>query len=181
MHENATVGELLINGDVWKGLTPQQQEIDQVGGHRDLPALAGQVAAAERRGAEGDAEKHGVQILRTPPEILIAFLKTWDEIAASEESAKNPFFKKVHDAQRAYASQVVPAKRFYFPPYSFVANYYWPEKKSTLTTRSRPVAARSVAARCHSARHEHRRNDTSCRRRRSTGEPTHGAAVRGAI
>jgi hypothetical protein len=22
---------------------------------------------------------------------------------------------------------VVPAKRFYFPPYSFAANYYWPE------------------------------------------------------
>jgi hypothetical protein len=24
---------------------------------------------------------------------------------------------------------VVPAKRFMFPPYSFAANYYWPEKK----------------------------------------------------
>jgi hypothetical protein len=24
---------------------------------------------------------------------------------------------------------VVPAKRFLFPPYSFAANYYWPEKK----------------------------------------------------
>jgi hypothetical protein len=22
---------------------------------------------------------------------------------------------------------VVPAKRFMFPPYSFAANYYWPE------------------------------------------------------
>jgi TRAP-type mannitol/chloroaromatic compound transport system substrate-binding protein len=27
VHENTTVGELLINGDVWKSLTPQQQEI----------------------------------------------------------------------------------------------------------------------------------------------------------
>jgi hypothetical protein len=33
----------------------------------------------------------------------------------------------VHDSQRAYASLVVPAKRFMFPPYSFAANYYWPE------------------------------------------------------
>ena len=55
VHENTTVGELLINGDVWKSLTPQQQEIDQVGGQRDLPDLARQVAAAERRRAEGDA------------------------------------------------------------------------------------------------------------------------------
>ena len=72
-------------------------------------------------------EKHGVRILRTPPDILTAFLKAWDEVAA-EESAKNPFFKKVLDSQRAYASVVVPAKRFLFPPYSFAANYYWPDK-----------------------------------------------------
>ena len=39
-------------------------------------------------------EKHDVQVLRTPDEILIAFLKTWDEIAA-EQAAQDPFFKKV--------------------------------------------------------------------------------------
>ena len=48
---------------------------------------------------------------------------------AAEESAKNPFFKKVLESQKAYASLVVPAKRFLFPPYSFAANYYWPEEK----------------------------------------------------
>ena len=47
-------------------------------------------------------EKHGVQILRTPPDILIEFLKTWD-IIAKEEAEKNPFFKKVLESQRAYA------------------------------------------------------------------------------
>jgi hypothetical protein len=31
--------------------------------------------------------------------------------------------------QKAYAAKVVPAKRFMFPPYSFAANYYFPEKK----------------------------------------------------
>jgi hypothetical protein len=46
---------------------------------------------------------------------------------AAEESAKDPFFKKVLDSQRAYAAKVVPAKRFMFPPYSFAANYYFPE------------------------------------------------------
>ena len=48
---------------------------------------------------------------------------------ATEESAKNPFFKKVLESQKSYASLVVPAKRFLFPPYSFAANYYWPEDK----------------------------------------------------
>ena len=35
----------------------------------------------------------------------------------------------MHDSQRAYATLVVPYKRFYFPPYSFMANYYFPEKR----------------------------------------------------
>src|SRR3989454_10678939 len=48
--------------------------------------------------------KHGTQILRTPPEILVEFMKTWDKMAA-EESAKDPFFKKVLDSQRAYRSE----------------------------------------------------------------------------
>jgi TRAP-type mannitol/chloroaromatic compound transport system substrate-binding protein len=81
-------------------------------------------------------EKHGVRILRTPPDILIAFLKAWDEVIV-EESAKNPFFKKVIDSQREYASVVVPAKRFLFPPYSFAANYYWPEKKPAAKSKDK--------------------------------------------
>src|SRR5678815_2698750 len=64
---------------------------------------------------------------RTPPAILVEFMKTWDKMAA-EESAKDPFFKKVLESQRVYAAKVVPAKRFMFPPYSFAANYYFPEK-----------------------------------------------------
>ncbi|MDA0983425.1 MAG: hypothetical protein O3A06_10420 [Proteobacteria bacterium] len=71
-------------------------------------------------------QKHGTQILRTPPDVLTAFLKAWDQIA-KEESAKSPYFKKVLDSQREWASKVVPAKRFMYPPYSYAANYYWPQ------------------------------------------------------
>jgi TRAP-type mannitol/chloroaromatic compound transport system substrate-binding protein len=79
--------------------------------------------------------KHGTQILRTQPEILIAFYKAWEEIA-KEESAKNPFFKKVLDSQHAYAAKVVPAKRFMFPPYSFAANYFFPETKPAAAAKA---------------------------------------------
>ena len=73
-------------------------------------------------------EKYGVTIERTPEDILRKTLEAWDQIA-KEESEKNPFFKKVYDSQRGYASQVVPARRFVIPPYEAGANYYWPEKK----------------------------------------------------
>jgi TRAP-type mannitol/chloroaromatic compound transport system substrate-binding protein len=132
MHETTTMLELIINGDVWKSFTPLQQEAVRAA---TLESFVRWGVKWQRQNADAIEEmrvKHGTQILRTPPDVLVAFLKAWDEIAA-EESAKNPFFKKVLDSQRAYAAKVVPAKRFLFPPYSFAANYYFPE--STKPTR----------------------------------------------
>ena len=126
MHESSSVGELMINTDVWKGLAPQQQEAIR---SATVETYVRWWIKWQKQNADAIEEmrtKHGTQILRTPPEILIAFFKAWDEIA-KEESAKNPFFKKVLDSQRDYASKVIPAKRFMFAPYSFAANYFWPE------------------------------------------------------
>jgi TRAP-type mannitol/chloroaromatic compound transport system substrate-binding protein len=127
VHENVTIAELLINGDVWKALSPQHQEIIKSAATETFYRWWAKWQRQNADALKEMQEKYGVQVLRTPPDILIEFLKTWDAIA-KEEGAKNPFFKKVHDSQRAYASVVVPAKRFMFPPYSFVANYYFPEK-----------------------------------------------------
>ena len=128
MHENNTIGELTFNLDVWKSLTPLAQE--QVrSALRDT--FISWIARNQKENADAlkeFREKHGVQVLRTPPDILVAYLKAWDDLAA-EEAARNPFFKKVWDSQRAWAAISVPAKRFMLPPYSFAANYYWPEAK----------------------------------------------------
>ena len=72
--------------------------------------------------------KHGVTVVETPKEVLDEILKAWDRVA-ERKAKENPFFAKVLESQKAYASLVVPAKRFLFPPYSFAANYYWPEEK----------------------------------------------------
>ena len=127
MHEPSVVGELVINADIWKGLTAQQQEAVRSAATETFLRWWVRWQKQNADAIEEMRTKHGTQMLRTPPAILIDFLKTWDKIAA-EESAKNPFFKKVFDSQREYAAKVVPAKRFMFPPYSFAANYYFPEK-----------------------------------------------------
>jgi TRAP-type mannitol/chloroaromatic compound transport system substrate-binding protein len=128
MHEPSVVGELMINTEVWSSLPAQPQEAIR---SATTETFLRWWAKWQKQNADAIEEmrtKHGTQILRTPPDILIAFLKTWD-VMAKEESAKNPFFKKVLDSQHAYASKVVPAKRFMFPPYSFAANYYFPEQR----------------------------------------------------
>jgi TRAP-type mannitol/chloroaromatic compound transport system substrate-binding protein len=127
IHENVTIGELVINGDVWKSLTGQQQEIIKSAANEAFLIWWAKWQKQNADAIKEMQEKHGVQVLRTPAEILRVFLKKWDELAA-EEGARNPFFKRVHDSQRAYASVVVPYKRFYFPPHSFAANIYFPEK-----------------------------------------------------
>ena len=127
MHESNSMLELIINSDVWKSFTPQEQEAVRAATMDTFVRWGVKWQRQNADAIEEMATKHGVQLLRTPPDVLVAFLKAWDDIAA-EELAKNPFFKKVYDSQRAYAAKVVPAKRFMFPPYSFAANYYWPEK-----------------------------------------------------
>jgi TRAP-type mannitol/chloroaromatic compound transport system substrate-binding protein len=127
-HEPATVLELLINGETWKKLTPDLHAIIKAASWQ---ATFHSQTISNKLNADALKElreKHGVKIERTPDDILRKTLEAWDQIA-KEESDKNPFFKKVYDSQRAYASQVVPARRFVIPPYEAGANYYWPEKQ----------------------------------------------------
>jgi len=128
MHEFTTVGELIINKDVWDKLPKNQQAMIRVSCSDAFLRHWTQWIRQNSDALKKWVTEHGVTIHRTPDSILIAFLKAWDEVAA-EEAAKNPFFKKVYESQKDYASYVVPLKRFYFPPYEFTANYYWPEKK----------------------------------------------------
>ena len=128
MHEPAGILEVLFNGDVWKALAPDLQQIVQSAA---IEAALRSQSTYNRLNAEALAElrdKHGVKIERTPEDILTKTLEVWDQIV-KEEEAKNPFFRKVYDAQRAYAAKVVPTRRFLDLPYSFGANHYWPEQK----------------------------------------------------
>jgi TRAP-type mannitol/chloroaromatic compound transport system substrate-binding protein len=128
VHEPAAVAELMINGDVWKKLPDDQKEVIKSAA---MDATLRSRLVSNKANAEAILEltqKHGVTIGRTPPDILTKILESWDQIA-KEEAAKNPFFKKVYDSQRAFASQVVPARRSAYPAYELGANYYWPETK----------------------------------------------------
>src|SRR5438874_2103505 len=127
MHENNSVGELGFNLDVWKTFTPHQQEAVNSAVKDSFITWITQWQKQNADAIEEMIKKHGVQIRRTPPDILLASLKAWDEVAA-ENSAKNPTFKKATGSQGRNAAKVGPAKRYRSPPYSFAANYYWPQE-----------------------------------------------------
>src|SRR5687767_5932030 len=126
MHENNSIGELGFNLDVWNSFTPHQKEAVESAVKDTFITWNTRWQKQNADAIEEMIQKHKVQILRTPPDILVASLKAWDEVAR-DFSAKNPTFKKVYESQRAYVEKVVPAKRYVFPPYSFASNYYWPQ------------------------------------------------------
>jgi len=128
IHENTSVGELLFNTDVWNKLPGDLQAIVDAATITTFVRWQSWFLKYNALALKDLREKYGVTIHRTPDDILIACLKNWDEIAKAE-SEKDPFFKKVLDSQREFASLMVPAHRFMYPPYAFCADYYWPEKK----------------------------------------------------
>jgi TRAP-type mannitol/chloroaromatic compound transport system substrate-binding protein len=126
MHEPVTGGQLMFNKEVWKKLPPDLQEIVKVA---SVYATTMRNFAFNRETAAACQEliKEGVQIHRTPDEILINFLDEWEKIQA-EYAAKDPFYKKVIDSQKAYAEQIVPFRLSWFPQYEFAGKYYWKDK-----------------------------------------------------
>jgi TRAP-type mannitol/chloroaromatic compound transport system substrate-binding protein len=137
MHENNSIGEFGMHTDVWKTLNAQQQEAVNSAIKDTFITWLTRWQKQNADAIEEMIKKQGVQVRRTPPEILLASLKAWDEVAA-EHSAKNPTFKKVYESQREYAAKVVPAKRYMFPPYSFAANYYWPQDEGGKKAKVQP-------------------------------------------
>lgn len=128
MHENVTVGELLINKGIWDKFPPDFKAIVEGASMNTMMRWWVWFIKYNSHALKELQEKHKVNIIKTPDDVLINQLKTWDKIA-QEEAAKDPFFKKVWNSQKEYASVVVPARRFMFPPYDFAADYYWPKPK----------------------------------------------------
>jgi len=126
MHEPVTGGQLFINKNVWNKLSPDIQEIMKVA-LNDATLKRNFIFA--REAAEGCEAllKEGVTIHRTPDDILIQFLTEWEKIQA-EYAAKDPFYKKVIDSQRAYAEKIVPFRLSFYPSYEFAGNFYWKDK-----------------------------------------------------
>ena len=127
MHESGSIANVMYNKEVYDALTPVQREVLQSAAMEVFVRWGIWFQKLNAEAIDEMQNKHGVKILPTPPEINVAFLKAWDEVAVAE-SAKSPFFKKVYDAQKAYAAKVVPAKRFMFPPYTLQADHYFPPK-----------------------------------------------------
>ena len=69
-------------------------------------------------------KKHGVKILKTLDDVLKAQLPAIDKVYKAE-AQKNPFFAKVLQSQKDFASRAVPHAQKIRPPIEVVVAHDW--------------------------------------------------------
>ena len=124
VHEQVTVGDLLINKDHWDKLTPDLKAIVRAAAIQTFWEWKTDWHVQNADAYQEMFNQHGVKVVKTPNEILDAFMAAYSKLSAEWEK-EDPFYKKVMDHQRAYAKKIVPYREFSQPPYSYLANYFW--------------------------------------------------------
>lgn len=114
-HQQATIFELLINKDTWNSMTDHQRMVlEMMTRAATLDAFA-YTEAIQGAAMRENVEKNGVKQMYWPKEMLDAFKKAWEEVA-KEQSAADPFFKKVWDDVSAFRSDYKMWQTYGFLP-----------------------------------------------------------------
>jgi len=103
-HQQATVGELLINKDTWNGMTPSQQALIEMACMANITNTLAHNEAIQGKVIRDNIEKRGVINMVWSDEMLGEFKKAWMEVV-EENCAKDAFFKKVWEDLSAFRAE----------------------------------------------------------------------------
>lgn len=102
-HQQTTALEFLINKKKWEALSPAQRAaIEQACGDTVQETIA--QGEATQAAALREIQSKGVELKKWPPEFIAAFEKAWKEVV-TEESAKNPNFRRVHESYAKFRQE----------------------------------------------------------------------------
>jgi TRAP-type mannitol/chloroaromatic compound transport system substrate-binding protein len=126
LRQPAAYQEVLINKQQWQALPADLQAIVKYACWAEIIRMTAVSVDLDSRAAEELTAKHGVQILRTPEDVLRAQLAATDK-AFEVEARKNPFFARVLESQRAFAKRAVPHAQRIRAPVEMAVAHYWPQ------------------------------------------------------
>lgn len=95
-HQQASAFELIINKDVWNRLSPSQQTIIEMASRETIVLSIANAEATQAEVMIRNEVERGVKNMSWSPEMLELLREKWEEVAA-EQSAADPFFKKVYE------------------------------------------------------------------------------------
>lgn len=109
LHQAVDFADVIINGAKWRALPADLQGIVEVAIQATMiDAMV--YFPQENAKALNEIKAKGVTIFDAPPDYAPAWIKASKKVLANFE-AKDPFFKKVLESQRAFAKVVVPYGR----------------------------------------------------------------------
>jgi TRAP-type mannitol/chloroaromatic compound transport system substrate-binding protein len=109
LHQAVDFADVVINGAKWRALPPDLQAMVEVAINANMVEAIVYFPQENAR-ALNEIKSKGVTIFDAPPDYAPAWIKASKKVLAQFE-AKDPFFKKVLDSQRAFAKVVVPYGR----------------------------------------------------------------------
>lgn len=105
-HQPAEILEVLINRNVWDGFPEQYRAIWRVAAKAANSQFYWRTMEVYSKAYEELRDKHRVNFIKTPEDVLELQLNAWDKII-DEKGAENPFFAKVIESQKAYMKRVL--------------------------------------------------------------------------
>jgi len=111
-HQQATLFDLYVNKAVWDGLPQAHRAIIEIACGDAMREMIADGEALQWR-AMREMQAEGVRLKRWPPEILVSFENAWKEVV-TEESAKNPNFKRVYESYARFRENYAIWRHFNF-------------------------------------------------------------------
>ncbi|MGI9379774.1 MAG: TRAP transporter substrate-binding protein [Methyloligellaceae bacterium] len=107
LHQVVVNADLCINGDVYKKLTPHQQNAIEVAANASLIKSLSYRIYENGKALKDLTENHGVQLHDTPDDYFKEYMQA-ARASLEKNAEKNAFFKKVWESQKAFAEIAVP-------------------------------------------------------------------------
>jgi TRAP-type mannitol/chloroaromatic compound transport system substrate-binding protein len=126
LRQPASYQEVVINKKKWDELPADLKAIVKWACMAEIIRMTAYSVDLDSKAAEDLEQKHGVQIRKTPDEVLKAQVVAIDKVYESE-AQKNPFFAKVLTSQKEFAQRAVPHAQRISPPIEVVVAHYWKE------------------------------------------------------
>ncbi|HXH84721.1 MAG TPA: TRAP transporter substrate-binding protein [Candidatus Tectomicrobia bacterium] len=124
LRQPASYQEILVNRRKWDELPKDLQAIVKYASYAEIIRMTAYSVDLDSRAAEEVEKKHGVQIRRTPDEVLRQQVAALDKVYEAE-AQKNPFFARVLKSQKEFAERAVPHAQRIRPPIEMIVQHYW--------------------------------------------------------
>lgn len=126
LHQAAETFEIIVNKDVYDSLEPDLQAIIEHGVEAANTANFGIAMDNYSRDLQGLINDDGVNVYRTPDDVLSAQLAAWDSVV--ENLSQDEFFAKVLESQKAWAERVGYYMLTANAGYKLAYDHYFPGK-----------------------------------------------------